>query len=236
MQNKFLLIVMFFMHVYINGMALPCVSSQLNLSNGFITSIDEIEHLDDYKNITTIDLSKNRIRHFDIEKLLSSMPKLTTFIFSDNQITELRSCMLEGLPEDSYLDLSDNPIKKIESSVEHALTCLRDKKISITIKGTHLSATVLTSLTKSLERSSWAHLTTGIGLMVGGGITFVSSTVLMIVSDVDGDGQRNMGENIMFGSGLVGIFVGLGLCGAKQIVSCFQHDMRQSRLYWYQRV
>ena len=236
MENKLLLIIMFFVCMHVNGMSLPLFPSQLNLSNGFITDIDEIEYGDDYKNISTLDLSKNQIKRFNVKELCRLMPNLKTFSFSHNQIKKLRASMLEGLPEDAYLDLSHNPIEQIGSGVERALACLRDKRITISINGTRLPASVLISLTKSLERSSWAHLLTGIGLMAGGGLAFVGSTVLMIVSDLDGDGQRSVGESVMFGGGMFGIIGGLCLCGAKPIVTCFQHDANQSRLYWYQEV
>lgn len=236
MENRFLLIIVFFAHAHSVGMLLPFVSPKLNLSGRSIKSIEEIEHLDDYKSVTKLDLSNNKIERFDIKALCKLMPQLKTFSFSRNQITELHACMFEGLPEDSSLDLSHNPIKKIGAGVERTLARLRDKGISISLHGTQLKAEVLTSLAKSLERSSWAHLLTGIGLMAGGGIVFVGSTVLMIVSDLDGDGQRNIAENVMFGSGIVGMLSTVGLCAARPIVSCIQHDAHQSRFYCYQGV
>jgi len=211
-------------------------SEVLDLSNKNITCIEDCRQFIDDGPVLQIDLSKNKITNFDIKKLLELMPNLQTFIFSHNQITELRTSMLTDLPEDSFLDLSNNPIAKVSTEFMSLLSRLQDKRVFISLYGTRLSPKTLKALKKVLESPSKRNYLIAASLMVAGGVLGTGSTATIAISDWNRDGYHMGAESLAFGVGVLGLLVSMGLCSAKAIYSCCTHDENQSRLYWYREV
>jgi len=212
------------------------LQGRLNLANKDLTGCDAIESIEDLGSVTSLYLSHNRIERFNVKELVRLMPHLENISFDGNQITKLRRCMLEVLPDGSYLDLSNNPINRIGKGVEHAIAGLRDKEITISLYGTNLDISVLELLEKSTQRSALRHTLAGVGLMIAGGLTLGGSTALAILSEPKDSDSRTVQENVMMGGAVCGILLGYCLTALKHVVTIFQHDCHQSRLYWYKQV
>lgn len=93
----------------------------LDLSNKGINKIEALHALTDYvdpKGVTSIYLDHNRIKTLDkktMDDILGTFYNLTALDLSHNQIEEIQSKALQGLPTGFKLLLNDNKIEKIAS-------------------------------------------------------------------------------------------------------------------------
>jgi len=209
---------------------------RINVANKDLRECDVIESIEGFNTATKLDVSHNRIERFNVKELIRLMPHLKDINFSHNCISKLRRCMLEGLPDGSYLDLSHNPINQVGKGVERAIAGLRDKDITISMYGTHLDVSVCESLEKSTYKSALRHTCLGVGLMVLGGLTLGGSCVLAIVSHPQDNEVRTAQERVMIGGAVSGMILGYCLTAVKHVITIFKHDCHQSRLYWYKHV
>lgn len=217
--------------------------SKSNLSGNFTRSVlpEVIPHSD---RITKLILRDNCIERFDLKSLLELMPRLSHIDVSYNQITKLRRSMLEGLPSGCYASFSDNPIAKLGSGVMAAIAGLRDKSVRISMHRTALDVEVLESMEHLLSRISSQHLATKIGLMILGGLMLPASIVMKVYATSNPESwSSNMTSSsiavatqsnpILDGFAVVA-FIAAPICFvAGQVAGIFQHDTRESILYWY---
>ncbi len=200
-----------------------------------------------YKNLSTLILSKNKLKCFNLKLLTKCISALEWLDVSYNDISKLRGCMLEGMPQNFYLNLSGNKISSIGSNVKSIIKSLRDKNVRLVMYDTSLNEEVLSSLESSISRSSLVHLVTKIGgiafgvLLGGSGIVckaFAGSSASVDESSTmlssSGSLSQNLNQEFNTLDCLGGIclvlspFVSLGTF----VYGYLQHENHQSRLYW----
>lgn len=197
--------------------------------------------------VQRLDLSRNKLKCFDLKALLQKFPALQSLDVSANSIEKLHHRMLAHMPDNFVLNLSQNQVKTVCKHIQALVKSLRDRNITIALYDCPLPRDIREHLSESISSPALSYhvkqyMIRSLSLLLcGSSLYFFSQSQYQAQDAISTDSSSGSSvdlvrNNGMFAAGLCSI----ACCAISAIYSIIYttvHDEYQtSKIFMYEDV